>query len=142
MAIRVKVLIKRGKGEVDTVAIVNAGYESDEPEALVPVRLAERLGMWPELPQGTRVEAYRSAGGIVSLYSVPKAVDIVVKTEDKNRGSSSVNIVISDKEEEVLLSDKLIDSLDIEILKPGKGIWRFADDPLGKERGSQIPEYW
>ena len=140
--VRVKVQIKRKGEELETVALANTGYGADEPEALVPIRLAERMGMWPELPQGTRVEAYRSAGGIVSLYSVPKAAKIMVKTEDKNKGLSSVNIVISDKEEEVLLSDKLIDSLNIEILKPGKGIWRFADDPPGKERVSQSPEYW
>ena len=33
-----------------------------------------------------------------------------------------------------LLSDELIEALRIEILAPGKGLWRFSDDPPEKIR--------
>jgi len=140
--IRVKVLIKAGEREVETAALANTGYGSDEPEILVPARLAEKLRMWPEFPQGTRVEVYSSIGGIVSLYLVPRAASVILKAGDKDTKPVLVNVVISDKEKEVLLSDRLIDSLNIELKRPGAGIWKFLDDPTEKERMSESPEYW
>ena len=142
MAVRVKVLIKRGEAEVETVAIANSGYESDEPELVVPTKVAERLGMWPEFSPGTKVEAYESPAGTSLFYVVPKAANIAVEAKDKSTEPVVTTIAISDKESEVLLSDKLIDSLNIELKKPGMGIWRFGDDPSGKERMSEKPEYW
>ena len=41
---------------------------------------------------------------------------------------------ISDKEDEVLLSDKLIGALNIALERPGEGLWRFADEPTSKTR--------
>lgn len=38
--IRVKVKIKRTGKEVETVALANSGYGSEEPEILIPTRLA------------------------------------------------------------------------------------------------------
>jgi len=39
-----------------------------------------------------------------------------------------------------LLSDALIESLEIEILKPRKGLWRFTGE--NKYRESEKPKYW
>jgi len=142
LAVRVKVLIKKEEAEVGAVAIANSGYESDEPEVVVPIKVAEKLGMWPEFSLGTRVEAYESPAGTSLFYVVPKAASIAVETKDKSTTPVVTTIVISDKEKEVLLSDKLLDSLDIELKRPGAGIWRFADDPPDKERVSEHPEYW
>mgnify|MGYP000701642243 CR=1 FL=1 len=45
MVVRVKLKIKSKKGEVITKALINSGYESEEPEILVPVNIARNLGL-------------------------------------------------------------------------------------------------
>jgi len=39
-------------------------------------------------------------------------------------------------ERDVLLSDMAIDALNIVLLKPGAGIWKFTDEPPEKTRES------
>jgi len=48
----------------------------------------------------------------------------------------------ADIEEEVLINDKLTEELDIIILAPGSGKWKFSDDPVDKIRYSEKPQYW
>ncbi|MEM0024310.1 MAG: hypothetical protein QXM80_02495 [Thermofilaceae archaeon] len=68
LVVRVRVRLKALKGRrgevVKSVAVANAGYESEGPEVVIPVRVAERLGLWPKLPEGTEVQAYEVAGGL------------------------------------------------------------------------------
>ena len=40
MVVRIKVKLVRGNREVTTSALVNTGYEADEPEITLPVRVA------------------------------------------------------------------------------------------------------
>lgn len=49
---------------------------------------------------------------------------------------------MSDKENEVLISDRLASKLKISIEDPAEGIWRFRDEPLTKKRLSEKPKYW
>jgi len=58
MAIRLRLSLKRGDKEINTVAMVNSGYETLEPEILIPSRLAEELGLLPILPPGSMVKDY------------------------------------------------------------------------------------
>ena len=53
MVCRVRVRIGRGGRTCETVALVNSGFESDEPDVAIPVRVAERLGLWPPGPAPT-----------------------------------------------------------------------------------------
>ncbi|RSN77494.1 hypothetical protein D6D85_02525 [Candidatus Methanodesulfokora washburnensis] len=50
--------------------------------------------------------------------------------------------LVSDREEEVLISDILASRLGIAIDDAGRGIWRFADEPLMKRRKSERPMLW
>jgi hypothetical protein len=47
MAVRVRLRILRGDNVVETVALVNSGYEADSPQLMIPVHLAKVLGLWP-----------------------------------------------------------------------------------------------
>ncbi|MEM1909644.1 MAG: hypothetical protein QXT79_09755 [Thermofilaceae archaeon] len=51
LVVRVRVRLKALKGRrgevVESVAVANAGYESESTEVVIPVRVAERLGLWP-----------------------------------------------------------------------------------------------
>jgi hypothetical protein len=65
VGVRVKVRVKYGGASLDLAALVNTGYETDVPELLVPVGVAERLGLWPKLPEGVVVETYKTASGLM-----------------------------------------------------------------------------
>jgi predicted aspartyl protease len=70
MGVRVRVRIKYGDAALDLVALVNTGYETDVPEILVPVSVAEKLGIYPRLPDGTIIETYKTAAGLVKAHRV------------------------------------------------------------------------
>jgi hypothetical protein len=40
------------------------------PEILLPVSVAEKLGIYPRLPDGTVVETYKTAAGLMKAYRV------------------------------------------------------------------------
>jgi predicted aspartyl protease len=49
LPVRVKLLVKvRGSGRKAVVkGLVNTGFTSEFPDIMIPVFLAERLGLWP-----------------------------------------------------------------------------------------------
>ena len=46
MVVRVKVRIERSGKVVETSALANSGYEAETPQLLIPIPLAETLGLW------------------------------------------------------------------------------------------------
>ena len=60
MAVRVRLRIRKGGREVTTSALVNTGFEADEPQLVVPLRLAEELQL---LSGGASIEDFSTAGG-------------------------------------------------------------------------------
>ena len=73
MGVRVKIRIRYANNLVDVIGLVNTGYETDIPEVLIPLDVAERLGLWPRLPENTIVETYRTASGLMRVYRIPGA---------------------------------------------------------------------
>lgn len=133
MAVRIKLKIKSKRGEVVTKALVNSGYESEEPEILVPVSIAKNLGLYPKLLAESSIESYRVAGGREEKFIFTrKAVEVKVITEDRTSPEVSCNLLISEMEDEVLISDKLSSKLRIVLLDIGEGLWCFRDE-LGKK---------
>jgi len=55
--VRVRVRLRAGDREVVAAALANSGYEAEEPEVVVPVRVAERLSLYPELPRGLELRS-------------------------------------------------------------------------------------
>ncbi|MCR6623923.1 MAG: retropepsin-like domain-containing protein [archaeon YNP-LCB-024-027] len=138
MGVRVRVRIKYGGSLLETVALVNTGFETPNPQILLPVKAAEKLGIWPNLPRDASIEIYDTAGGPTRVYRVRNAVTVEVAGRE---GRSVVaDVVISHLEVEVLISDKLTEELMIAIEKPSEGIWRFRDEMV--ERKSEKPEIW
>ena len=143
MVVRLKVKLQSTMGEVVTVALANSGFEADEPEVVLPIKVAERLGMYPKLPVESQVEDYKAVGGVlVKTFLVRGFVKIEVLTDDRNIGPVDATAVITPGEDEVILSDKLMDALKVVLLKPGEGIWKFVDDEEGVARKSERPERW
>jgi hypothetical protein len=139
MVVRVKVKIKplkSSRAPISTVGIANAGFSSSRPEILVPKKLAEKIGVWPSLPEGTVVDTYGVAGGgEVRAYRIPNCAELSAGNK-----TAEVTVAIVEGESELILSDKTLDALEIELLRPGVGLWRFRGEK--KIRKSQKPKYW
>ena len=121
VAIRLRIrLVRKGKS-VDVVAPISSGYETREPEVLLPVAIATQLSIYPRLPEGAIVKEYKLAdGSITKLIKVSRAVQIYVVEEDRVVGPVEASLVIAEKAEEVLISDKLAEKLGIVALDFGE----------------------
>lgn len=124
MGVRVRVEIEYRGRKVSAIGLLNTGYESDVPEIIVPVAIAEQLGIWPKLPEGTVIESYRTASGIMTVYRVSNATIRLITDEGFGDPIPSY-IVISEQVDEILISDQLISSMGIVIEDPAKGLWRL-----------------
>ncbi|MBI4700463.1 MAG: hypothetical protein HY744_04730 [Deltaproteobacteria bacterium] len=147
MAVRLRLKIQPIVGtpapasSIEAVATVNSGYEADAPEIIVPVRLAERLGLWPSLPEGACVQTYATAGGPARLYRVLQGASVGIQVPDRNLPVETADVVINPVIRQVLVSDTLGERLGIVVLKLRAGVWRLADEP-SVERPSEIKQLW
>jgi len=78
MAVRIKLRLRYCGKVLETSALVNTGFETPNPQILLPIKVAERLSLWPELPKDTLVEIYDTAGGPVRVYRVRNAVNVEI----------------------------------------------------------------
>lgn len=145
MAVRVKVSLVALAGIVgtrlDTVAVVNSGFEVDRPEILLPPRAAERLGLWPELPPHSSVVTYGSPGADFQCVRMPEASSVTVITADRASSTVTADVVVAETEKELLLSDMLASALQISILDLGRGEWCFRSQ-IDVPRDSAEPAIW
>lgn len=124
--------------QLDTVAVLNGGFESAEPCLLLPARAAARI-LTAGPSQAHQISA-EVAGGETSFLLVDERVDGSVRTVDRQGPAVSFQVLISDRDREVLVSDSGIDALGIEVVRFGQGLWRFAGE--GQSRASAAPRYW
>ncbi len=129
MGVRVRVRLRYKNASLDLVALVNTGYETDVPELLVPIGVAEKLGLWPKLPDDTIVETYRTASGLMRVYRVRGARASLLIGSAEGRGVE-VYVVISEYADEALISDQLASEFGIVIEDPAKGLWRLRGESL------------
>ncbi|RLF19270.1 MAG: hypothetical protein DRZ82_06300 [Thermoprotei archaeon] len=129
MPVRVKVRLRslRNNSSVLVPALLNTGFTSNELDIHVPKDIASRLGLWPP-PKNSSLEVLNTAGGEVLSYFIPNAVELTVIEDDRNSKTITCNVIISLHEREVLLSDAVIEELEIEILSPRTGLWRFKGE--------------
>ena len=144
MAIRVRLRIReKTSGKVvETVALVNTGFETLKPQLLIPVKLAEALGLWPSLPESSYMKEYGTAGGITKTYVVPDNLDVYIVMDGQQSPVAGSDTVISFMEEEVLIGDKLAGKLGIMIYDIAEGVWKLKIDPPDTTRKSEPPQYW
>lgn len=74
------------------------------------------------------------------MCRISEAIGIQAAIEDKISKPVKCSLVISEIEDEVLLSDRTIEGLNIIIESPAKGLWKFEDDV--ELRNSVQPQYW
>jgi len=145
MPVRVKLRLKpllgsRAGHVLEAPALVNSGYEADAPEILLPLRLAEELGLWP--PERLDIAHVHTPTGPGRLYLLGEALEVQVVVADRETRAVRAHVVVSEHEREVLLSDYLTSSLGIAIEDPREGLWRFRDEPLDRLRRSEPPRFY
>lgn len=88
MAIRLRVKLSSIMGKTTVAkALVTTGYETQEPEVLIPRGVAEDLNLLPKLPSGSEVRNYVLADGTVTrLILIPNAVQVWVLENDREVG--------------------------------------------------------
>ena len=138
--VKIKLTPLKAGSSLEVNSLLNTGYGSEEPEVLMPVKVAERLTFWPKLPEGVMIKTYETPGGISRMHYLADAIEIQSITEDKISKPIKCALVISELEREVLLSDTAISKLSIVIEDPGSGLWRFKDE--AKIRTSVESQYW
>lgn len=93
MAIRIKVRISSGKAEIETIGILNTGYEAENLEITISQSIAKGLKMYPELPSDTEVVEYKTVGDrLVEAHLAKKACKIWAITEDRKEGPVKVDV--------------------------------------------------
>lgn len=129
MAIRLRLKLVKENNSVEVTALVNSGYETLEPEILVPSSVARNLSLYPQLPQGATVKEYRLADGSSSkLIKISKTISVYALEEDRMVGPVESSLTIAERAEEPLISDKLAGKLGIVALDFGEGLWCFKDE--------------
>jgi len=78
---------------------------------------------------------------MTSAYILGEVLVQVVE-EDKSSEWVKARAVVVPGEYEVILSDKLLDVLGIEIVKAGIGYWRFSGESINRVRKSVKPQFW
>ncbi len=124
---------------VETSALVNSGFESDEPEIILPPPVADAIGLRPS----TTLASYVAAGG-GSVTAVrgdgPVSVQLLLEEGEGPRADAVASIVPG--EEEVLLSDRLTHDLGIAIVDPYEGLWCLRGELGSRLRRSAPPQRW
>lgn len=140
MAVRVKLRILRDGRIVETSALANSGYEAETPQLLIPVKLAQTLGLWPPR-EDMQSSEFETAGGPLNVWIASRACRVKV-VDDVESPEVEADIVVSPLADEILLSDKMISELQIALEDVGRGLWRFRWEPKEKVRRSEPPRYW
>lgn len=143
MAVRVKLRIELANGEdCEVNCLVNSGFESDRAELMIPIRLAEQLRIYPNIPKEGLSEVYSTAGGLTRVTRIPDYAIVTIITDDRVSKPVKCDIVICTFVEEVLINDLLTEELSIAIEAMKRGLWRFADEPSTKLRKSVSAQRW
>ncbi|MET1101201.1 MAG: hypothetical protein ABWW69_01795 [Pyrodictiaceae archaeon] len=135
MAVRLRIVVVRGERRIETIALLNSGYEAPTPQLLVPVEAARALGLWP--PSGAYEVELDTAGGVLRAWLYPRACKVRVIAADATSREVVADIVVSPIADEPLISDMLAEELEIAVESFGKGLWRFRWEPKDKLRPSE-----
>jgi hypothetical protein len=136
MAVRVKLRIMRGDSVIETIALINSGYEADSPQLMIPLTLAKTLGTWPP-PPDSREAVFETAGGPVKVWVIKRGARVRVIASDVESREVEVDLVISPLIDEPLISDILAGRLEIAVEDFAEGLWRFKWESIEKLRKSE-----
>ena len=134
MVCRVKIRLIRNNYSIDTIALVNSGFETNDPDIVIPINIAKRIGLWP--PKDSNTTLLDTGGGEISNPYYINCADLLLMLEDREPIKIRVNIIVNPHVDEVVISDYVASKLGIILLDFKKGDWRLRDDPQNLVRKS------
>lgn len=138
MGVRVRVRIEGPDGRVlDSVALLNGGFETRDPHVLLPAEAARKLFAHPM--KGKKVAA-RTADHEATMTRPADPLVVRVLSDDREGPAVTCRALVAPHAEEVLLSDSAIDAVGVEIRSFGGGLWQFVGE--SRTRRSEEPETW
>lgn len=139
MAVNVRVEIEYKGKKAQGVALANSGYEAQGAEILAPMGfLKSRL----DVSAKGKKEKYMAAGGKEVEFVVLGGAVVRVVAQDRTSAPVRALLIVSDLENRIIMNDVLVGELGMNLLDVKKGVWRFADDPAGRERPSEMKELY
>lgn len=142
MAVRVRLEIEvSGGGRVETVAVLNGGFEVELPHLLLPMACARRL---IDDPTARAVlQPMEGAGGTpLEFWALTDPVTVRLVTSRGRGAAVTFLALVSAHDREALVSDVGIDALGIRIESFYPGRWRLTDEAPDEARPSEPPQYW
>lgn len=137
MAVRVRININVGNKSLEAVALVNSGFETEEPQILIPIKALKTLDL---KLSGATEDIYDTAGGPTRVWIYPEKAKIsVIGSKGEILSEAIADMVISAIEDEILIGDKLAGALKIMVEDFTEGIWRIKGK---KRRKSEKPQKW
>jgi len=133
LRVKLRIRARHSGKEVTVKALVNTGFTSDSPEIAIPASLAQDLRLWPKPGEEAVMVSLETGGGVVEGYIIPQAAIVQVVTEDQMSREVVANTLINPYIEDVLISDYLAEELQIQILYPRRGIWKFTYEDKVRE---------
>ena len=134
MVVKVRLRIKGRSGQVELPALVNSGFEANEPQLVLPIEIAQELGL---LEEARMLEAFEVAGGGRALgYRVIRPVEVELVLDDREPVRTSASVTVMPGESEAVISDFLASELGIVLLDIKRGLWCLRDELGKKERRS------
>jgi hypothetical protein len=132
MATRVKLEIRIQNKKIQQIALVKSGYETREPEILLPQSIAfGKLNLKASHPQD-----YYTASGKGTFTLMEQKAKVRVLARGKKSKMVEAKVVSSPYVYEATISDALAGELGIVLLDLKSGKWRLKDDPPHIERDS------
>jgi hypothetical protein len=96
VALRLRSRHVKGGRSVEVIALVNSGYETREPEVLVPASVAAQLSLSGD-ESGALVKEYKLADGSTTrLLRIPRAVLVYAVEEDRVVGPAEASLVVAE----------------------------------------------
>ena len=117
MGLRIPIKICKEDKHLNVIALLNTGFETEEPIISIPPSIAEQLGL--SINEALEFEGPAYLRG---LTYISDRVRVIVEKEN-NISSIDARAVITPGEEEVVLSDKCIEGLGIIIDLKRKKWW-------------------
>ena len=134
MVVKVRLRIKGRSGQVELPALVNSGFEANEPQLVLPIEIAQELGL---LEEARMLEAFEVAGGGRALgYRVIRPVEVELVLGDREPVRALASVTVMPGESEAVISDFLASELGIVLLDIKRGLWCLRDELGKKERRS------
>jgi len=130
--VRLRVRTRHGGKEAIVKALISTGFLADSPDMAMPIPLAQSLGLWP-MPSEVLKVSIETGGGVVEAYTVPQAITVQLVTEDRVSREVVANVLVNPYIDEVLVSDYLAEELQVQVLYPRRGLWKFVDEDRVRE---------